>query len=74
MVCTICLQAPLARAGEIPSVFTLPAGRVTTTTATLRGMVNPRGEPASAWFEWGETTGYGRLTAVTNLPGSTNVI
>jgi alpha-tubulin suppressor-like RCC1 family protein len=37
-------------------------------------MVNLRGEPATAWFEWGETTSYGNLTTATNLAGSTNVV
>jgi len=60
-------------AGEAPRVFTLPAGRVTTTSATLRGMVNPVGQPATAWFEWGETTSYGNLTLATNLAGGSNV-
>jgi len=32
------------------------------TSAVLNGSVNPRGRPASAWFQWGTTTNYGSAT------------
>jgi alpha-tubulin suppressor-like RCC1 family protein len=67
-------STPNALGAEAPAVFTMPAWRVTTTSATLRGMVNPRGLPATAWFEWGETTSYGNLTTATNLAGGSNVV
>jgi hypothetical protein len=35
-----------------PVADTLPATNIYNTTATLRGMVNPGGRPAVAWFEW----------------------
>ena len=57
-----------------PSVTTLGASNITTTTATLNGMVNPNGAATSAWFQWGLTTNYGNTTAVlTNLTGSSGL-
>jgi len=36
-----------------PTVATLSASSIGTTTATLSGSVNPNGVATSAWFEWG---------------------
>lgn len=44
-------------------VQTLPASVVASNTATLNGSVNPGGQNASAWFEYGFTTNYGNVTA-----------
>ncbi|OYW76315.1 MAG: hypothetical protein B7Z37_09475 [Verrucomicrobia bacterium 12-59-8] len=48
----------------VPSVNTLDATVVTTTTATLNGMVNPSGSVTSASFQSGTTNAYGTSTAV----------
>jgi hypothetical protein len=53
------------------NVVTLPATNVTASTATLNGTVNPSGYPTTAWFQWGTTTNYGNLTAVTNMGSGT---
>ena len=45
-----------------PSVATLYPGGLSTTTATLNGVANPKGASLSGWFEWGLTTNYGNLT------------
>ena len=46
-----------------PKVVTRPADPIGTTSATLRGRVNPRGTPGVWWFEYGTTTSYGARTA-----------
>jgi outer membrane protein assembly factor BamB len=63
--------SPLASA---PAVTTLGASNITTTTATLNGVVNPNGTATAAWFQWGLTTNYDNTTAlVTNLTGSSGL-
>jgi len=37
--------------------------------AVLRGQVDPGGLPARWWFEWGETSAYGKKTAVVSASG-----
>jgi hypothetical protein len=76
--------APAAARAEAPGVTTGGAARVTQTSATLTGQVNPRGERAVYFFEYGTTTRYtartpdfpageGRsaVTAAANLDGLT---
>jgi len=53
-----------------PTVSTLPATSVTSTSAQLNANVNPNAETTSAWFEYGTTTGYGSMT--TRVTGITN--
>jgi alpha-tubulin suppressor-like RCC1 family protein len=55
-----------------PEVWTLSATTVTATNATLNGTVNPNGYPTAAWFQWGNTTGYGNLTAATDMGSGTS--
>ncbi|HET8861957.1 MAG TPA: hypothetical protein VFM94_01755, partial [Solirubrobacterales bacterium] len=42
-----------------PGAVPLPARKVTTTEATLRGVVNPEGSTTTYRFEYGESTAYG---------------
>lgn len=42
-----------------PSAITLAPGSLTTSSAQLRGSVNPNNSYASSWFDWGTTTSYG---------------
>ena len=59
-------------AATAPTATTGTATRVGTTTATLNGTVNPNGQPASAHFDYGLTTGYGSTAAVSGtLTGTT---
>ena len=44
-------------------VFTAPAKAVTTTNATLCGVVTPNGYATKAWFEWGTNNTYGQTTS-----------
>jgi hypothetical protein len=50
-----------------PLVTTVPATNVGSATATLQGVVNPRGAETLGWFEYGLTTKYGASAGVTNL-------
>lgn len=45
-----------------PFAFTQSTDPITSTNATLNGMVTPNGLPTTAWFEWGRTIGYGNRT------------
>jgi hypothetical protein len=47
-----------------PTVATLTAGNVGMTNVTLNGNLNPNGQPATAQFEYGLTTGYGTTVAL----------
>lgn len=47
-----------------PSVITDPAGDVTSSAATLAGLVNPNGFETVVYFEWGLDTNYGVTTPI----------
>lgn len=51
-----------------PAATTGGASSVTEAGAKLTGQVNPKGEPTSYWFEYGETTDYGQ-----RVPGTGGV-
>ncbi|MCB0873616.1 MAG: FG-GAP repeat protein, partial [Thermoleophilia bacterium] len=55
----------------LPSAVTDPATAVTQTSATLNGTVNPRGQAATTWFEYGTTLAYGNSTTVTSAGSGT---
>ena len=60
------------RTSAPPVVSTLSAGSVGTTSATLRGRVNPNGRATSWWFEYGSSTSYGGRTAAVNAGSGTS--
>jgi hypothetical protein len=52
-----------ATAGEVaPDVQTQAATAVSTASAVLHGLVNPRGRMTTYWFEYGTTLAYGTTT------------
>jgi uncharacterized delta-60 repeat protein len=53
-----------------PIVTTDSPISVTPTSVTLRGTVNPNGQPSTAQFEFGPTTSYGYLAGVTLSPNN----
>jgi hypothetical protein len=55
-----------------PGVKLAPAAGVTTTTATLRGTVNPGGAATTAVFQYGTTKRYGGQTHTFGLPADRN--
>jgi phosphodiesterase/alkaline phosphatase D-like protein len=54
-----------------PAVATGPANGVTSTSATVTGVVNPNGENTSYDFQFGLTTAYGMQTGSTILTAAT---
>jgi hypothetical protein len=52
----------IAAAAAKPGVSTGGASKVTITTATLAGKVNPQGAPTISFFQYGTTTAYGSRT------------
>jgi hypothetical protein len=68
-----CPTAVWVQVGTI-QVYTGAADFITRTSAELNGTVNPNGWPTTAWFQWGATTNYGNLTAVTALGSGTTAL
>jgi subtilisin-like proprotein convertase family protein len=60
--------------GPVPFAFTEPATSLTGTNAQLNGMATPNGQPATAWFEWGQSTAYGLTTPPVNVGSGSNVV
>jgi hypothetical protein len=54
-------------------VVTSPVSGITTTTATLNGLVNPNGTNANAWFLWGTATPISVVGIQTVGGGNSNV-
>ena len=61
-----------AAAATKPGVSTLGVAKVTITTATLTGKINPHGAPTTFSFQYGTTTAYGSRTPTAGV-GSGNV-
>jgi hypothetical protein len=55
-----------------PDATTLNAVDVTATNATLNALVNPDGADTDVYFQWGQTTNYGNVTATTTLSDGLN--
>jgi hypothetical protein len=53
------LPAGVAQAGSSPTLVTGPASSVTSSSAVLKGTVDPNGAATDFRFEWGLTTAYG---------------
>lgn len=61
-------------AAQPPAVVTLDATAVAATSVVANATVNPQGQPATVYFEYGTDTTYGSQTATQALlPGSTVV-
>src|ERR1051326_7964832 len=50
------------------------ASGVTSSTATLNGMLNPEGVSVSAWFDWGTSSSLGNRTEVQTIAEGTNAV
>jgi hypothetical protein len=64
----------MAAAATKPGVSTGGASKVTITTATLNGKVNPHGALTVYFFQYGTTTAYGSRTADTNAGAGTAAV
>src|SRR5205807_1408426 len=58
----------------VPTVASGVARAIHATGATLTGIVNPNGAPASMDFEYGLTAGYGGVSSSQNLAWGTDVV
>lgn len=56
----------------VPAVTTVSAQNIIPIGATLNGIVNSSLLPASAWFEWGDSTLYGNQTPPVNVDNLDN--
>jgi len=56
----------------LPGVTTKAARSVTSSSAEFHALVNPRGLPTTAYFEFGETSAFGAATGVQTLATSTS--
>jgi BspA type Leucine rich repeat region (6 copies)/Immunoglobulin domain len=56
-----------------PTVETLPATEVFSSSATLNGTVQPN-DGGLIWFDWGTSTNYGNSTSETGIGSGTNVV
>ena len=65
------LSGALVTNSTVPLVNTQPATNVAATSATLNGTVNPAGQAAGAWFQWGTNTSYGSNTPMITLAAAT---
>ena len=54
----------LLTAKAVPTATTRPVHAYTDTSAWIVGDVNPNGESATYFFEWGPTASYGKFAAV----------
>src|SRR5262249_31228212 len=54
-----------------PVVTTNPATNIASFSATLNGLLNPRGSTATVYFQYGLTTSYGSNTPMQTGPGNT---
>ncbi len=59
--------------GLDPVVTTLFASNITATSATLNLSVDPEGEAAVAYFQWGVSSNNGNVTISTNLTAELNI-
>src|SRR6185503_5369387 len=57
-----------------PIVTTLAASAVTTSSATLNASINPGGDTATNYFEYGLTTNYGSFSLTNTLAAGTNPV
>jgi alpha-tubulin suppressor-like RCC1 family protein len=62
------------RAQSAPYAHTQAAGPISSTNATLNGMVVPNGNDTVAWFEWGTNNTYGGVTAAVNVGDRPSVV
>jgi hypothetical protein len=74
MALCLALLLPAAANAEPPLVTTTAATEVEAESATLNGLVNPKGLPTTYWFEYGATSEYGLKTTEKSAGfGSSNV-
>jgi alpha-tubulin suppressor-like RCC1 family protein len=71
---TLTVASTKAQAQTAPSAFTQAAGPISSTNATLNGMVVPNGTDTVAWFEWGTDSAYGQATDPVSVGNGSAVV
>lgn len=74
LVLPLVSHAATAPAPKAPSVYTGAFSQVSTTSATLKGSVNPHGIETVYAFQFGTTTGYGAQTAPVSVGNGTTEV
>jgi hypothetical protein len=64
--------APVAAAATKPTATTRGAARITQTSATLTGSVNPNGARTTYWFQYGPSKHYGAATGPADAGSGTH--
>jgi len=72
LTAAIAAAAPAAAAVTKPTVGTGGVSRVTPTSATLTGKVNPNGAQTTYFFQYGPSNLYGATTGPTDAGSGTN--
>jgi hypothetical protein len=71
---TATLTCAATAAAAAPAVSLGGAARVTPTSATLTGKVNPRGVATTYFFQYGPTVGYGAVTPTTGVGATAKAV
>ena len=70
----LALYVPAAQGAQAATATTLPASKVTITSAVLNGMVDTGGQATEWQFQYGTSTSYGQKTPLSDIPaGQGNV-
>lgn len=72
LMATFAIAAPATAAVTKPTVSTGGASRITQTSATLTGRVNPNGARTTYFFQYGTSNLYGATTGPTDAGSGTN--
>jgi hypothetical protein len=73
LLASFALLGGIASAASSPTVSTKPPSSVTTSSAVLRGAVNPNGAKTAYAFQWGLSTAYGSSSRFHTVTGSKSV-
>jgi hypothetical protein len=70
----LAVGSQVAAATSPPSVYTGEGAELTTSSATLKGSIDPDNQQTSYYFQWGQSTAYGEQTPSTPLGSGTQTI
>src|SRR5262245_50535811 len=71
---TLLLTSSQSHAAGIPSATTGNSTNITSSSATVGGVVNPNGATTTGYFELGATTNYGTSTTTFNAGSGSNPV
>lgn len=59
---------------QVPAVTVDPASQITSTGAVVTGTVNPQGQAAACYVEWGANTAYGTVGPIVPVPAAATAV